>query len=184
MFSAEDVRQYAYCPRKIYYRYVARRVWKETPKMSLGKRIHEEFCRSKDRDFFEGNVRYYNLRLEDKDLGLYALIDVVEWDGEKLKVIELKTGYNRKKIHYPDRMQVVAEAILVESYFNTEVKEGGIWFSEDNSIKTFPIDDRDRISILRILDEMNVIVREEFFPDVGYGKKCRDCECKRLCWWI
>lgn len=185
-FSAEDIRQYAYCPRKIYFRYVIRNDWLLSPKMVRGVELHERLCRGKEKDVEEDIVRYYNLRLEDRDLGLFALLDIVEWDGQSGKVIELKTSKHKKgDANFPDKLQVVAEAILVELSLNIPVERGAIWYYNDNEIVEFEITDNDRLKVLGILKDMRKIVENEVFPKMEKPtKKCRDCECRKLCWWL
>lgn len=185
-FSAEDVRQFAYCPRKIYYRYVLRNDWLLSPKMKKGTELHEILCRRKNNEKIGNVERYYNLRLQDDDLRLFALIDIVEWDGEEGRVIELKTGSHKgKSPNFPDKLQVVAEALLVEFVLGIPVTVGSVWYYKKNEVIDFEISYDDKFKVINMLKKMKKIVESELFPDVeGPTKKCRDCECRRLCWWV
>ena len=42
IFGSEDFRQYGYCPRKIYFRWVMRKKFNETAKMEKGRKKHKE----------------------------------------------------------------------------------------------------------------------------------------------
>lgn len=185
-FSAEDVRQFAYCPRKIYYRYVLRNDWLISPKMKKGTELHEVLCRRRKNEKVGRVERYYNLRLQDDDLGLFALIDIVEWDGEEGRVIELKTGSHKgKQPNYPDKLQVVAEAILVEFAMGIPVTVGSVWYYKQDEMLDFEISYEDKLKVVDILKKMRKIVALELFPEIERPtKKCRDCECRRLCWWV
>jgi len=184
-FSAEDIRQFVYCPRIIYFRYVLRGHWVLTPKMLRGQSLHERLCRGKDKETEGFITRYYNVRLEDSDLGLFALIDIIEFDGNNIKIIELKTGKHKPGyIADTHKLQVVAEAILAELSFGITVTRGAVWYEKDNETIEFEITDRDRMKVLYVLREMKRIVKNEIFPIIERpSRKCIDCEYKRFCWW-
>jgi len=113
IFTAEDIRQYAYCKRKPYFRYVLRKGFKPSVKMVRGDRVHQETCRAKRVERGGGTSRYYNVYLRSETLGLAAIIDYFEYDGKEITLVDVKTGSSDKipKGYY---LQMAALALLVE----------------------------------------------------------------------
>ena len=188
MFSAEDIRQYVYCPRKIYYRYVLRARLLTTPKMNRGQELHEKLCKDRVREpVSDSDVRYYyNLYFSDEDLGLSAIVDVLEvLDNYHYKVIDLKSSKPPEEgVYEGEKMQVAAQALLVETNLGVKVTEGAIFYIRHNRQVDFEITSLDLLNVMRILERIKQIVYYEEIPKpTSERSRCNDCECRRFCWW-
>ena len=181
--TAEDIRQYAYCPRKIYYRYVLRQKVQTTPKIERGKEIHRETCKNKKPERMGSIERYYNVYLRDENLRISGSADIIEWDGETGVLIDLKTGRTKETgIWYPDKIQLIALAMLAEEQLHIRIDKIGIWDYRKDSVTFEEIDDKYRLKVLEIIGKIRKIVAMEVFPKVKKGKRCFACECYKLCW--
>lgn len=187
IFSAEDIRQYVYCPMKIYYRYVLRNKMLITPKMRRGEKLHKELCKDRVKNPDDEAVKYYyNVYLIDERLGLSAMIDVIEMiDNTSCKVIDLKSSKPPEVgVHDGEKMQVAAQALLVETNLNLKVRSGAIYYIRRHEQIDFEITSIDLLNVLRILDRIRRIVATEEIPrGTSNLAHCNDCECRRYCWW-
>ena len=181
--TAEDIRQYAYCPRKIYFRYVLRQRFLTTPKIDRGKELHTEHCKNKRPEKIGPVERYYNVYMRDNTLKISGSADILEWNESEGVIVDLKTGHTKENgIWYPDKMQLTALSILAEAQFNLTIKRVGVWDFKKDTITYEEIDNKDRLKVIEIADKARIIISEEIFPKAKHGKKCSACEYNRLCW--
>lgn len=188
LFTAEDVRQFFYCPRIIYFRYVMRARVRPTLKMERGKEIHREKYRPRSHER-EGNVeRYYNIYVSSEKFGLACLIDILEVEGEEIRIVEVKTGRipDDGEISEHQRAQVVAQALLVEEALGRSVKRVGIKYEDKNEgggkILWVHISDKDRVDVLRALEKMrSIVLMEDIPPPTPFRGRCVDCEYRAYC---
>ena len=171
--SSEEIRQFLYCKRIIYFRRILRIRFKPTVKMEIGSEKHEKI-RIKGRK---------NVYLCDDDLGLCAIIDVLKVDDDGAAIIEVKTGnLFGRKISYHHKMQVVAQAYLVEKVLGINVKEALIYDSRNKRYYKIEISEKDYNELLGIMKEIKEIIAKEIIPDPSSNKnKCIDCEFRKLC---
>ena len=182
-FTAEDFRQYNYCPRIIYFRYVLRSIVKTTYKMKKGQEYHDDKIRRKSQSKKENAKIIYNKFLVDKELGLAALFDAIVEEGTDYYPIEYKTGQVYNEIPYHHKTQLLVQAIILDSNYQTNVVKGEIRYSGERRLET-TITMEDKIGILKQHSEMLRIIQNEFLPDPTKDEgKCQDCEywlvCKR-----
>lgn len=186
--TVTDIKQYVYCPRIIYYTYVAPVGKKISFKMEYGKNQHIEIDRLEKRrkligyGFEEGN-RVFNLPVYSKRLNLSGLIDMV---------IELKKG--NLKEYYPvefknttrgiqlnHKYQLVAYAMLLEDYYKRPVRGGFIYTIPNKKIELITITDNMRIYVKRIIGAIKNMIVSERFPEPRSMRRCRDCEFRNYC---
>lgn len=176
--TAEDIRQFTYCPRIIYFRYVARIKPKRTYKMQKGQERHEQTVRVKDVEISDETSKYYNYYLQDTDLGLAAVLDYFESDGVEATPVDIKTGHHAEaQISEHHLAQLIAQAFLLETQLNLLVRKVKVVYTEDNVALTheFGIDERQRL--LKNLKLIQRIITEEILPDpTPHRGKCADCE--------
>ncbi|MEA2070211.1 MAG: CRISPR-associated protein Cas4 [Asgard group archaeon] len=184
MFSAEDFRQYYYCPRIIYFRYVSRIQPRQTYKMKKGQEYHQRKVRRKTQSQ-KGNLTInYNVFLEDTDLGICALFDAIAFKGEKeCYPIEYKTGKIHDTIPKHHQIQLLAQAIILENTFNREVKQVEIRYKGEKRFVQ-PISYQEMEKVLQLHHEMLLLVQDEVLPKpTTIPQKCVDCEfwlhCRR-----
>ncbi|MFX1521405.1 MAG: CRISPR-associated protein Cas4 [Promethearchaeota archaeon] len=145
------------------------------------RNIYEE----KNSEFEEEVVRYYNLRLKNPYFRLYGLLDVVEVKGNEIYPVDRKTGKAPEQgVYRPHRFQLAAQAYLIEANFGKDVSKSVIEYSKEGR-REITISIKDKIDLIRILNEMRQIVSQEKLPrPTPHVGKCADCEywkkCRRL----
>jgi len=200
VFGSEDFRQYGYCPRKIYFRWVLHVTFPPTTKMKLGLTKHEEAVNAQKEQMKslenglvnqENNnsheLRYRELKLEDPELGIIAKIDLIELlPGEnntpQVIITELKTGKSMNRIDYSHLLQLGAQAMVAERQLSLEIAALRIFYVKDRKEITIEFTDEIRGKVLNALKKMRKIVNEEDVPDPTPNKaKCPPCECWKIC---
>ena len=180
--GTEDIRQFAYCKRKLYFRYVIRAPMKQTYKMEYGTEEHNKFQKevSKAKEYVQ---KYYNIYLSDPQLGLVGLIDYFEFDGKEAYPIEIKSGnIPPKGLENPDKLQVTAQAILIEKNFDFLVKKVCVYYSKYKKVIDYPIRIEDKLRVMKFIEEINKMLTSEKIPNPTKNKgRCIDCECRNYC---
>jgi len=176
--TAEDVRQFVYCPRIIYFRYVQRIRPPRTFKMKKGQDQHEEEVRVKDVELSDTVSKYYNYYLIDKKLGLSAILDYFESDGTEATPVDIKTGhYYGDTISDHHLAQLLAQALLLETQLHLLVRYIKVIYTQHEKIFTYEIGIDDRLRLLRHIDQIQQIIQEEDIPQpTSNHAKCKDCE--------
>lgn len=182
LIGTEEIRQYVYCNRIIYFRHVLNAPMKNTYKMEYGMKKHEKL-----QELAENNKnapqKYFNIYLTDPDSGLVGLIDYFEFDGNEAYPVEIKTGkepYDKMDISH--KMQVTAQTILIEKNFNFLVKKVKIFYTKSEKIVEYPISIKDKLKVLEILDKIFKLLDSESIPvPTEHRGKCVDCECRNYC---
>lgn len=182
MFSVEDIRQYVYCPRIIYFRYVLRTIPLITIKMSKGADKHEDWRKRRMQRGDRSDI-FFGLYYKSEELGLCGLLDAVEFDGEIAIPIELKTGTRVGEGPSPHhRAQVIAQCVLLEACLNVRAKQGRIIYSSTKDEFVVNVSEKERIWLSKVLAKMREIVFNEELPAVCTTEaKCVDCEYWRWC---
>ena len=197
LIRSEDIRQFIYCPRILFYRYVLRFRPLPTPKMKKGMKKHgkekqkqmksikraEQLQQDSNLDF-----HYREVYLENETLGLCGKVDLLEvkndqFGGEEVSVTEVKTGMTKgKQIAEHHLMQLASQGLLVEQCLNVKVTTLRVHYTENNEEKVVLFDDGLRTKVLQVLIAIQQMVGEEEMPeptnDVG---KCKDCEYWLVC---
>ena len=184
IFTAEDIRQYAYCKRKPYFRYVLKARFTPSVKMERGEKIHEKTCKAKRVEKREEGIScYYNVYLCSESLGLVGRIDYFEYDGEKITLVDVKTGSNAsKRIYGGYYLQMAAYALLVEVCLDIPIRSVVIRYEDDKKERRLEIGIKAKIAVLQILKKLREMVESEVIPPPTVNvKKCTDCEAWKLC---
>ncbi len=181
-FTPEDVRQFVYCPRIIYHRYVLRLKRVRTRKMAKGTDDHETWKRKQIRRG-EDTDRYFGIYLSKPDIGMFGLLDAIDFDGVNASPIELKTGKApTTQVFDHHRAQILAQCYLVESSLKAQVSDGAVYYQRNDSEIRIPYSAEDREFVASILGQMREIVISENLPErTQHSAKCVDCEFAPFC---
>ena len=175
MFTCEDIRQYYYCPRKIYFRYVLRVRTQETYKMKKGRLIHEKA------NLGENTVK--DVYLCSEELGIVGIIDILEFvDNATVNIIEIKTSKFKGKMYEDHKVQLAAQAMLVENVLGLKVNKIRTLNIETGKYQEVHITEYHREMVRHALEKMKHIVLNEIIPEpTKHRARCIDCECRSFC---
>lgn len=180
-----DVKQYAYCPRIIFFNYVCPVPAKATRKMEYGKEVHLELDRLEKRRTFkrynlaEGS-RFFHTQLYSPRLGLEGKLDMyIEAGGERFPV-EFKNSSAGLSLNH--KYQLIAYAMLLEDHFNKPVRYGFVYFDPLKELYPVEITPNCREFVRQALNEIREMVRREKMPRApARQNRCIDCEYKNFC---
>ena len=184
MIDVNDVVQYLYCPRKVYFMKLGIKTTR--PKMEMGKEVHREIYAKLRRKKRWKNVEgadieiIENVYLESERYGIKGYVDLILKAGEELLPVDIK--YTKfRDIFYGWKMQIVAYGVLIEENFNCLVRRGFIYLVDSKDWIEVEVLPEDRKALERIVNRVRKIIASEEFPTVSKSKKCNYCEMSKLC---
>jgi len=151
-------------------------------KMQAGSMKHERWKnRSKLRH--SELTRYFGAHLTAPDIGLFGILDALDYDGESAIPIELKTGHApSSKIYDHHKAQLLTECLLAEVALTARVRSGIIIYENEKSEDSVKYGDNERVWVSHALSTMREIVSSEIIPEpTDIEAKCVDCEYMGVC---
>ncbi|MDI6908114.1 MAG: CRISPR-associated protein Cas4 [Thermoanaerobacterales bacterium] len=180
-----DIKQYLYCPRIIYYTYVAPVDRKVTPKMVYGKEEHIEFERLERRRTLRAyrlaeGERRFRTPLESPRLGLRGVLDMHVVTSLGCLPVEVKYTASRPGLNH--KYQLVAYAMLLEDAYGKPVRHGYLYLIPSKNVYVVEITPNARAFVRRMLLQIADLIRRETFPPATRrAGRCVDCEYRRFC---
>jgi len=186
LLRVTDLKQFAYCPRVVYYSYCLPLLRPMTFKMKAGIEAHEaasvaEQRRSLRAYGLEAGERRFDVALTSQRLGLSGQVDMVilTVDGSAVPV-DYKLSKRKPAPHF--RLQLAAYAELIEEQWQRPVERGFLYLLPLRRAEVVPITRRLRNRLLVRLDEMREMIETQRMPEpTKQLARCIDCEFRRFC---
>ena len=175
---SDDVKQFFYCKRKIFYRRVLNARYRPTFKMKVGKEIEE-----KTKIPVKPSERLYkNYYVFDESLGLGAIIDAVIFGDSYAKVIEIKSSRYSKRIDDNHKMQLALQVYLVRQLFPGLRVSSMVYYYDIDRFEEIRLDDRHFSLLMDAVREIrDIIVSGVLPPPTNNPAKCSVCEYRNYC---
>jgi len=184
-FRVTDLKQWAYCPRIVYYQNRMAGAGKQTYKMEEGKTAQEmyeqlEMRRTLRAYGLESAVRKFGVWFEDEGLELAGKLDLLlEMPGEaavvEFKLTSGEVGRNHK-------LQLGGYALLVEAKLGKAVRRGFVYRIPDGRVFTVDIDESLRRDVKKAMDAMSEMVSVGLLPEpTEVRRRCEECEYANYC---
>lgn len=184
-----DLKQYAYCPRVVYYQYCLPGVRPMTFKMRQGieaqDRVEELEKRRSLREYgLKEGERHFNIALTSLRLGCTAQIDLVVAYGAGNKRTLLPVDFKMSR-HEPGRhfmLQLACYGMMLEEAWQAPAPEGVIYLipvKRAIHIKLNKRLRRDAEAVLAAIRE--TVTVERMPPPTPHRGRCVDCEFRRFC---
>jgi CRISPR-associated exonuclease Cas4 len=180
-----DLKEYEYCPRIVFYNTVMPVERKTTVKMERGK--SEEFRedslekrRTLKRYQLDRGERRFNVRLESSRLGLRGKLDLLIVTPQGYFPVDFK--YSRGRPHMNHMFQLAGYALLIEEAFDTLVETGFIYLLPIHEVVAIELTERlkkEAVTRLAVIREM--IADGLLPPATRYRNRCQDCEFRNYC---
>ncbi len=185
VFVVTDLKQYAYCPRIVYYTYCLPLLRPTTGKMEDGRLAHEEMRRKERRrtlamyDLGEGK-KHFDVVVASERLGMRGRIDLVIETEEEWIPVDYKQTDRRVGAHI--RQQIGAYGILLEETMGVRVRRGLVYSLLGQRVEEIPLTARLRREVEETVAAMREMVKRERMPDPpASSRQCMDCEFRRFC---
>jgi CRISP-associated protein Cas1 len=180
LVPARMLNEFAYCPRLAYLMWVQGE-WEESADTEEGKVAHRNVDRERQRG---EELHRRSLHLSSEELGLTAVIDLVEGKGERVRPVDYKRGKKPAVpggAYEPERVQVCAQGLLLREH-GFHCDEGLIYFVASKSKVRVPFSEALVARTLELLAEMRRRFEEERMPPpLEDSPKCPRCSLVRIC---
>lgn len=185
LVNVNDLKQFIYCPRILYYRLVVPVTPPTTYLMERGKNVEEEFERLEPRRTlskydFEDAKRHFQKQLTDFDIGLTGKLDLLLEGNGKMGVVEVKA--TAQDVFLNQKIQLAAYAILAESSFKRPCPTAFVVLTDRKELKAVEITQEVKKLAMEILEKIKMQIQEPLLPDpTPVRKRCEHCEFKNFC---
>jgi CRISP-associated protein Cas1 len=195
LVPARMLNEFTYCPRLAYLEWVQGE-WADNPDTLDGEFVHRNADRP-DRQPIRApvadpeaeagereTIHARSVRLESVELGLVAVVDVLEVEGEVATPVDYKKGHAPdlpEGAWEPERVQLCAQGLLLrEAGFRCD--EGIIWFSASRRRVRIPFDDALVARTRELIAGCRAMARGGSMPlPLVDSPKCPRCSLVGIC---
>ncbi|MEA3397371.1 MAG: CRISPR-associated protein Cas4 [Chloroflexota bacterium] len=180
-----DLRQYAYCPRIVYYHYCLPQIRPVTYKMTAGQEAHtQEEGRERRRSLrayhLADGQRYFNLNLESESLGLRGKVDMAIRRAEEVIPVEYKDSPGRMGKHI--LLQLAAYGMLLAEKWGWPAARGFVYYIPARRAREIPLTPELQAEVRQTVAHIQELVKAERMPGPpSQRRKCEICEFRRFC---
>lgn len=180
-----DLKQYEYCPRIVFYNTVMPVDRKVTVKMERGKeeeiRLDALEKRRNLRRYQLGSgQRRFHVWLDSRELALSGKLDLLIVSPKGYFPVDFK--YTRGGPHRNHIFQLAGYSLLLEEHFRTRVEAGFIYLVPTQEVVAIELNERLRDKTLAMLAEIRSMIREGILPaPTPLRARCGDCEFRNYC---
>jgi CRISPR-associated exonuclease Cas4 len=186
MLTVSDIKQYFYCPRMIYFTYVApvRSKSLVTGKMEIGKEAHEAVSALEERRTLRTfglrtGRREFKVPLYSERIGLSGLLDMVIIQKTRAYPVEFK--YTLQHPWFNHTCQLAAYALLLEDARGVKTDTGFVYLIPQKRAKKVSLI-RAKSRVRRAIADINIMTQQQLLPNPSpHRGKCVDCELLRFC---
>lgn len=185
MLRVNDLKQYEYCPRVVFYQYVMPVERKTTFKMEHGRsaedRLDElERRRGMRRYGLPDGRRHFHVWLTSDSLGLSGKLDLLIESSNGWYPVDFKETTGAVRSNH--LVQLCGYAFLVEEMYGGSVPQGFIYLIPGDRVEPVALTDQLRADTLNALDWIREMVRLQRVPEpTEIRARCTDCEYRNYC---
>jgi len=182
---ASDLRQWAYCGRVLFYRYVAPVPHLETHKMRLARRVEGleqalENRRTAKRYGLSGVSKRFDVFLESEELGLSGRLDLLLEDAGRAWPVEVKDTTGGLRDNHV--VQLAAYGLLVEACLEKKCSDGYVYFPRQRQVRAVTLDEATKEKAMARVAEIRAMIEAQVMPPrTNLAARCRDCEYRNYC---
>jgi CRISPR-associated exonuclease Cas4 len=182
---ATDLKQWAYCPRIVYYRWYMPGIGQPSFKMEEAQKAQDlierlEIRRSLKAYGFDDAERRVGLWLNDEELGLAGKFDVLLVAEAEVAVVDFKLTSGEPSENH--RLQLAGYSLIAERRMRRPARRAFLYRIPDDRVFSIPIDAQLRERVVRALEAMRSILGQERLPQATVVRaRCRDCEYQNYC---
>lgn len=180
-----DLKQYAYCPRIVFYQYVMPVAKKATFKMEHGRQSEVEFSKLEKRRGFkkynlENAERTFNKWLSSKKHGLSGKIDLLIRTEDALYPVDFKyTLQKPQKNHF---IQLAGYAVILEDVYGAPVHMGFIYLLPQEKAVEVQFTEQLREELFDMVQSIRQMIQSESMPEpTDVSERCVECEYRNYC---
>jgi CRISPR-associated exonuclease Cas4 len=180
-----DLKQFEYCPRIVFYNTVMPLERKVSFKMQRGSEAEFrldalEKRRSLRRYNLADGERRFHVWLHSERLGLSGKMDLLVVSQQGYFPVDFK--YTRGRPRRNHISQLAGYSVLVEDHFNTHVETGFIYLAPIGELVAIKMTAELKEEVPQRLAEIRSMIREELLPQpTAVRARCNECEFRNYC---
>lgn len=184
-----DLKQYAYCPRIVYYEYCLGDVRPTTYKMDAGIKAQDRVNTLEERRGLrayglQSGTRHYHVPVQSEKLGLSGQVDmVIETNDDaraRLVPVDFKLSRREPGTHF--KLQLACYAMMLEDDWGLPVEEGAIYLIPSKRVIKVSMSTRLRNQAIRqLLAIRELVTTQRVPPPTSRRSRCINCEFRRFC---
>jgi len=185
MLRVSDLKQWAYCPRVVFFTYVMPVDKQSTFKMKHGNDAEEAIDKLEKRrklsefGLTEGK-RQFHFWCASNSLGLSGKLDLLIDSPDGLYPVDFK--YSEQQVYPNHIVQLSAYAVILEERFGRLVDRGFIFLIPKEEIVPVELAVERKSSARLLLDMVRKAIVEEKMPEpTDIRARCDDCEFRNYC---
>ena len=185
VLSVNDLKQFLYCPRIVYYHWVMPVHPPATFLMQRGHRQEERFERLEPRRVlnrygFQEATRHFGLEITAELLGLIGKVDLILEDSARIAVVEFKATASNLAENW--KVQLCAYGLLAEQHFQRPCPIGFVMLSDSEELVEVELSDPLREQTLASMRQARGLVMAQQFPGpTPVRARCGQCEFRNFC---
>ena len=185
IFTVSDLKQFAYCPRVVYYTYCLPLLRPETAKMRESVMAHEEESRREKRRSLklygvpEGE-RLFDVVLATEELGLRGRADLVIRRDDQVIPVDYKLTRRQAGAHF--RLQLAAYGLMLSEMWALPARRGFVYSIITREAEEIALTPALYGRIRRMARAIRRMVEDEIMPSPPERRaRCVACEFRRFC---
>jgi CRISPR-associated exonuclease Cas4 len=185
LLAVTELRQWAYCPRVVYFHQVMPGAGRATFKMEEGLRAQEmieglEMRRTLRAYGLEGAKREFGVWLKDEGSGLTGKLDLLLRGNGMAAVVDFKLTSGEVGDNH--RMQLAGYAVLVEAALGLNVGMTFVFRIPDNRVFEVEVTTEMRERVREIVGSVRRMKELEEMPEATAVRgRCLECEYANYC---
>lgn len=195
MIPLSGIQHFMFCPRQWALIHVEQ-AWEENLLTAEGSLRHSNVDNPGVRETNGSHtITLRGLHLSSPALGLSGIADAVEIipeDGAPAKkedlirskrftVLPVEYKHGKSKANDCDRLQVTAQAIMLEEMFKVKIDQAAIFYWQVRRREYFHITTQLRTQVERCSQQMHHLFKEGITPRVRKQPHCKSCSLINLC---
>ena len=183
--TATDLKQWAYCSRIPFYRYVLPVRPAPTYKMQRGKDVQAAVEALERRRGFRAygmreGKRHFGLWLHSERMGLSGKLDLLIATDDACYPVDFKDTEGGPRRNH--RLQLTAYALLAEEAFARPAPDGFIYLAPERRVVGLHLNERDREDVREAVRQMRQMMDSEELPaPTAVLARCAGCEFRNFC---
>jgi len=179
------IRQYYFCPRIVYFRYLIGFDSHEQIWVQQGKKHHErQYMLMKNRNLSRFGIKqgkvFYSDFLKNDYLKIHGFADAVIATDTEVAPVEFKLS--RSKITKGYFYQLAAYGVCAEIKYNKKCEKGFFLFEDKGKVLEKAITDEHKNEIAELLNNISRMLEYEIMPDSSASAhQCSQCEYLNFC---
>ncbi|HOO57490.1 MAG TPA: CRISPR-associated protein Cas4 [bacterium] len=183
--NASELRQYVFCPRILFFRYVMPVDPPMTYSMKRGISLQERFeilepRRTLKKYGLETAERRFRFHATAENIHLAGEIDLLLETRDRCAVVEFKAGDTPAwRGHY---LQLAAYSLLAQSVFDIPCNDGFLCYQDQKKIEHVKFTESIFADVKKIILEIRMCVETQLMPPrPEKNRKCVSCEYRNFC---